>query len=738
MGWFDEQIKLRKQADREIFEDSFLEIAGAVMGKKLSAALNDRTKQAKDAIDEILKYYHVKSQEIPDGMEDINDVLEFLLRPYGIMRRSVDLDPGWEKDAAFAMMGTRTDDGSVVALIPDPIYGYTFYDSASGKRLRVTKQNEGMIDREALAFYKPFPMKKIGVPGLLKYIWENISVSDVVFFVLILAIVTLVGTLLPRINKLLFSVVVKSESMQVLFAVASYLICVIIGTQLFTAAKNLLMTKITTKLDVSVEAATMMRILSLPASFFKDYGSGELSSRSQHIKSLVQQILDMGFTTGLTSVFSLIYIGQIFVFAPALVVPSVIITLITVAVSIISALMQMGISRRLMEIESKEQGMGYALISGIQKIKLAGAEKRAFARWGRLYSREAELLYSPPLFIKINSVITTAVSLIGTLVLYYVAVVNGVQVADYFAFNSAYGMVSAAFLSLAGVALELAQIKPTLEMAKPILEAVPEIAEDKQVVEKLSGGIELSNITFRYKENMPPVLNNLSLKIRPGQYVAIVGKTGCGKSTLMRIMLGFETPQKGAVYYDGKDLSRIDLKSLRRKIGTVIQNGKLFNGDIFSNIVISAPWLTLDDAWEAAEMAGMAEDIRDMPMGMFTMISEGQGGISGGQKQRLMIARAVAPKPRILMFDEATSALDNLTQKKVSDSLDALKCTRIVIAHRLSTIRNCNRIIVMDGGRIIEDGTYDELIAKNGFFAELVKRQRIDQEGPEKDAGKQE
>ena len=258
------------------------------------------------------------------------------------------------------------------------------------------------------------------------------------------------------------------------------------------------------------------------------------------------------------------------------------------------------------------------------------------------------------------------------------------------------------------------------------MDAIPEVSEGKLVVERLSGGIELNNVSFRYNENMPNVVDDLSLKIRPGQYVAIVGSTGCGKSTLMRIMLGFEKPQKGAVYYDGKDLNSMDLKSLRRKIGVVMQNGKLFQGDIYSNIVISAPQLTMDDAWAAAEQSGIADDIRRMPMGMHTIISEGSGGISGGQRQRLMIARAIAPKPRILMFDEATSALDNITQKIVSESLDKLKCTRIVIAHRLSTIRDCDRIIYLEKGKILEDGTYDELIALNGKFAELVERQRLD------------
>jgi ABC-type bacteriocin/lantibiotic exporter with double-glycine peptidase domain len=265
-------------------------------------------------------------------------------------------------------------------------------------------------------------------------------------------------------------------------------------------------------------------------------------------------------------------------------------------------------------------------------------------------------------------------------------------------------------------------------MAEPILKAEPEVSADKAPVTSVSGSIELSHVSFRYEENAPWVLRNLSLKIRAGEYVAIVGRTGCGKSTLVRLLLGFEKPQNGAVYYDGRDLDTIDPRSLRRKMGVVTQDGQLFQGDIFANITISAPWLTLDEAWEAAELAGIADDIRDMPMGMQTMISEGQGGVSGGQKQRIMIARAVAPKPKILIFDEATSALDNVTQKQVSDALDALKCTRIVIAHRLSTIRHCDRILVMDGGRIAEQGTYEELIAKKGMFADLVARQRLEED----------
>ena len=370
--------------------------------------------------------------------------------------------------------------------------------------------------------------------------------------------------------------------------------------------------------------------------------------------------------------------------------------------------------------------MSYAILNGVQKIRLSGSEKRVFARWGRLYAKEAKAEYDPPVFLKLNGVLITAISLIGTIALYYLAVKAGVGESEYYAFSAAYGRVMGAFSALAGIAISVAGIKPVLEMAEPILSAVPESAADKEPVSGLSGSIEINHVSFRYEDNSPYVLNDLDLKIKAGEYVAIVGRTGCGKSTLVRLLLGFEKPEKGTVLYDQYDLDRVDPCSVRKQIGVVIQNGQLFQGDIYSNIVISAPKLSIDDAWEAAELAGIAQDIREMPMGMYTMISEGQGGISGGQKQRLMIARAVAPKPRILIFDEATSALDNKTQRQVSEALDSLHCTRIVIAHRLSTIRNCDRILVMDNGGIAEEGSYEELIRRNGYFAELVDRQRLD------------
>ncbi len=728
MGWFDEQIKQRKENDLNTFEETFIGISDAVTGKRVSAAFADDKSHAMDAVGEILKYFHikVKPQNIPDTIKDTNEQLEYLMRPHGIMRRTVILEKGWYKDAFGAMLGVRKEDGYVVALIPRGFSGYCYFDRVTGKTVKITKKNEGAFETEAIAFYKPFPLKKLSIGSLLKYIAGILSISDYLLAAISTLAVTLIGMFSPKLNQMLFGPVVDDRNIRLLVATAIFIVCMSVSSMLLSTVKSLIMARIRTKMDITVQAATMARMLSLPASFFKNYSSGDLAVRTQYINMICSMLVDTVLSTGLMSVFSLVYIAQIFDFAPSLVAPALIIITVTVLFSVVSALAQMQISKKHMELDAKISGLDYALITGVQKIKLSGAERRAFARWGSLYAKEAKHLYDPPAVIKYNQVFTTFISLAGTFVIYYLAVVNNVSVANYYAFDTAYGMVSGAFMSLAGIALTAAKIKPVLDMAKPIMDAVPEISEGKQVVTRLSGGIELNNVSFRYSDSMPNVVDDLSLKIRSGQYVAIVGSTGCGKTTLMRIMLGFEKPQKGSVYYDGKDISGIDLKSLRQSIGTVMQNGKLFQGDIFSNITISAPWLSMDDAWEAAELAGIAEDIRRMPMGMHTLISEGNGGVSGGQRQRLMIARAIAPKPKILMFDEATSALDNITQKTVSESLDKLKCTRIVIAHRLSTIKQCDRVIYLEKGRIAEEGTYDELIAKNGKFAELVARQRLD------------
>jgi NHLM bacteriocin system ABC transporter ATP-binding protein len=640
------------------------------------------------------------------------------------MIRDVELTEGWQYDAYGPMLAFFRESGTAVALIPNPLGAYWFSDPASGKMTVVTKKNAGLFETEAFCFYQSLPMKPLGIPDLILYMKKSISNSDFLQIAAATLVVTLVGTIEPKVYSLVTGKILMNKQASVLIGMMVFLVSAAFASQMLSMVRSLLMERINTKTSLAVEASVMMRILSLPVNFFRKFSSGELSSRAQSVNSLCTMLLDNFMSVGLTSLMSLIYIMQIFDFARVLVVPSIIIILSTVIIGIVASLMQIDISRRRMKITAEESGMAFAMLNGIQKIRLSGSEKRVFARWAQKYSEDARLQYNPPLFIKLNSVLVTAISLIGTIILYYLAVRYGVSVSDYVGFNAAYGMVMGAFSSLSSIALSIAGIRPVLEMAEPILKAEPEVAADKEMVTKVSGSIEVSHVSFRYEENTPYVLKDLSLRIKAGEYVAIVGRTGCGKSTLIRLLLGFEKPETGAVYYDRRDLSSLDPRSLRKQIGVVIQNGQLFQGDIFSNITISAPQLTLAEAWEAAETAGIAQDIRDMPMGMQTVISEGQGGVSGGQKQRLMIARAIAPKPKILIFDEATSALDNKTQKQVSDALDRLKSTRIVIAHRLSTIKNCDRILVMDNGAIIEEGTYNELIDKKGAFAELVARQK--------------
>ena len=729
LEWFDDQIKERQAADQQLLEESFSKIAEVVLGQRTAGRISDDRIITKDAIDDVLKYYHCKPVEIPESIVGAEEQLDYCLRPHGLMRRNVTLDEKWYRDAYGPMLAFTKEGGLPVALLPGTISGYTYVDPRTGKREKLNGKSAALFDTDAICFYRPLPQKKLGIPDLLLYLKRCISLSDVVMIVAAALAVTLVGLLLPQISRTLTGPVLSSGRGDVLTGIAICLLCVLISTQLIGSVHDFIQNRLQAKTSLGVEASMMMRLLSLPASFFRKYSPGELHNRASSVNLLCTTLMSIVLSTGLTSVTSLLYVGQIFRFAPTLVVPSLLIVLATVGVSVVSTLIQVRINRRRMELNAKESGMTFGLINGVQKIKLAGAEKRVFAKWLNLYAEGAETTYNPPTFIKINTVITTAIGLFSNILLYWLAAQSGIGQSSYFAFTTAYGMLMGAFMAFSNIALSAAEIQPILEMAEPFLKNEPETTQGKEIVTRLSGGLELNHVSFRYSEDGPYILNDLSLKIRPGEYVAVVGKTGCGKSTLVRLLLGFEKPEKGAIYYDRKDINSLDPSSLRRKIGTVMQDAGLFQGDIYSNIVITATQLTLDDAWAAAEVAGIADDIRAMPMGMHTLISEGQGGISGGQWQRIMIARAIAPKPRLLIFDEATSALDNKTQKQVSEALDGMGCTRLVIAHRLSTIRHCDRILVLDGGRIIEDGNYDQLIEKGGFFAELVERQRLDAAG---------
>ena len=725
MGWFDEQIEYRKQQERRMLSDSFEKLHLTVTGRKSGDTFAEGA-DVNDALETLLKHFGIRDRKIPASLKGFEEKLDYLLTASDIMFRKVTLEQGWSRDAMGVMVTSLKDSGAVITVVRNGAGVYVYKDPKTGKNVTVHKAEEQKIGNEAYCFYRPLPLRSLTLKDLIRYMTDSVDTWDIASFIIASLMVTLVGMILPKLNHILMGEVVTYGSMQLLGAVMSFMLFAMISSFMLSIIKQFVQSRIRTKLSVNVQAAAMMRVLSLPAAFFKSYSSGELSQYLAYVNSLCTTLVDSIFSTAITGIFSLVYLTQIFSYAKSLVIPSLVVSVLTLGLSIAGNMAQSQINKELMELSAQERGLTYALMGGVEKIRLSGAENRVFTKWLDLYTRGADLKFNPPVIVKFQKVFNAAITLTGTIVMYFIAVKTRVSVADYYAFNAAYAYVSGALNAITSVAIAAATVKPSLELIRPLMEAVPEKHVGRESVATIMGNIELSHVTFRYEKEGRKIIDDLSLKIPARQYVAIVGKTGCGKSTLLRLLLGFEKPESGAIFYDRKDIQTLDLGSLRKLIGTVLQEGELFSGSIFENITISAPNLTLQEAWDAAEIAGIADDIRAMPMGMSTVLQEGGGGISGGQKQRIMIARAVAPKPKLLLLDEATSALDNITQKQVSDALDRMRCTRIVIAHRLSTIRHCDRILVMDGGKIVEDGKYEQLIEKGGVFAELVERQRLD------------
>lgn len=723
MGWFDKQIRDRHKQDMEQMDEAYRSLA-SVVDKRFRKTKEFHDRMANyDALKEIAAYFHVAIPEIPENICDINEKMNLVLSPAGIMWRRIKLEGEWWKDISGALLCEKVSGGEV-ALLPTKAGQYYFFDNKIGKSIKLDGKSAKLLQKEAVCFYRPLPQGKISFKDLIRYMFQSFSPIDLGMLAVVGLIITLTGMLTPAATSILFDAIVPSGKAILLYTIAFMLLGAAISVYLFTVVQTVYRSKILQQMKLNVRSALFMRLLGMPVDFFKNYSSGDLAKRVMAADQLCEIFGTVVLGTGVTAIFSMAYIVQIFIFTPFLTIPALLAFILQFVVGLLLVRLQSQVFMRQLKAESKLNGVVYALFSGIQKIKLAGCEERAFAKWAAVYKEKAEAAYNPRLLLRIYQALAPAVSILGLLFI-YAAAAGKVTVSQYAAFTTAFGMVGAAISSLLQAATSLSVIKPTLELMKPILDTEMEKSKGKELVYSLNGTIELNNVSFRYTHEGPWIIKDLDLKIRKGQYVAIVGTTGCGKTTLMRIMLGFEIPEIGAVYYDDKDLAKLDQRSLRKHIGVVMQNGKLFAGDIFSNIAVSAPNLSMSEAWEAAEAAGIAEDIRNMPMQMNTLVSDGGGGISGGQKQRIMIARAVAHKPKVLMLDEATSALDNITQKKVAESLAKIKCTRIVIAHRLSTIRQCDRIIVLDQGKIVEDGTYDELVGKGGIFSKLVERQQI-------------
>ena len=676
------------------------------------------------ALRQVLEALGIQDYELEDNdMVTLEEQLTGILRPRGIMMRDIQLRGDWWKECIGPLLG-YTKDGRLVALMPTKTgLGYQYREQDGTIRKVGHREMEKELKPKAITFTKALPLTPLRVKDLLRFTWSVISGPNALLMVICALVVVLLGMFTPMANKLIFDTVIPTGDASGLLPITGLLIGATISTLLLTLTRNLYIIRIRNIAEMHVQNAIMARTFLLSPTFFSKNPSGELSEKLNNVSTLATLLNEAMVGALLNAVLSVIYLIQVNIYGGKLFWPAVAVIVLQYGALLLNYRRAVYVQNNYTERVAKLSGLEYNLFAGIQKLKLTGSETRAFARWLDHYSETARFIYNPAFKSRLYPALTAFLGIGGTMFIFWSTLSNGVSTSDYIAFSSAFGMMTAAITQLQLVIPNLSQIKPLLESVKPILEEVPEMEDKAPQVEDLFGGIEVSGLSFRYQEDGPMILDDLSLKIEPGEYVGIVGKSGCGKSTLIRLLLGFEQPLSGGIYYDNYDLAKVDKASLRRKIGCCLQSGSLFTGDLFHNITVTAPWATHEDAWEALRMASLEDDVRKMPMGLFTLVSEGGGGLSGGQKQRILIARALISKPDILFFDEATSALDNIAQKAVSDNLDELMCTRVVIAHRLSTIRHCDRIIVLDKGKIAEEGTFEELMENKGLFYEMSLRQ---------------
>ena len=726
MGIYGEQLKERRQQDMLSVKKNKRFLGNTVSGRGVPP--DESLPSGQDdlwQIERVAEYFGLETAAPEQPDRALPEQIDWMLHSTGIMKRRVLLDGPWYRDGDAPLLVTCSSGGGkrVLALFPDIFRGYYYIDTQTNRKIRITGKNQDRIEKEAFCLYRPLPAKPLSGKEFVLFLLRQIRVSDLVMYVLSSVFLAVIGIFPTYVTQIAFSRIIPSQRVGMLVSLFLLLVITAACSYLMSCSRFSVNLRIQGRLDLILENSVYARIISLPASFFKNWTSGAVAQKVSALNKLPKVIGDILMM--LTSVLiSFVSAAPVFGIVPQLAAPTLVCLLLTLAVVFVSIWQETRLFWREMVCSEENSSLVYGLIHGMERLRVSGSEQRAYARWLKVYAGKTGAAFAVRFPLCVRSELITTIRLLGLLWAFWIAWRCRLSVAQLAAFISAFGIAVSCINTVANHSRSISRLKPILDAGKPILEAVPESSKGGKVFSKLNGGIELKNVTFRYEKDGPAVLKDLNLKIDPGEYVAIVGRSGCGKSTLVKLLLGFEKPQRGTISYDGYEMAQLDPGALRRKIGTVLQDGKLFSGDIYSNITITAPWLGMEEAWEAAEKAGIAEDIRKMPLGMHTYLGEGGDGISGGQKQRLMIARAIAPKPGVIILDEATSALDNLTQKTVTDSMDAMKCTRIVIAHRLSTIQACDRIIALDQGRIVESGTYEELMDANGFFAELVKRQQ--------------
>ncbi len=651
-----------------------------------------------------------------------------LSRMTGVRTRAVLLDGAFWKDDAGPLLGFLIERDEVhhpVALLPGR-GGYELYDPRDGSVRALDPALSQQLHPQAYQFYRTLPRSPLGPWQVLRFSAARVG-RDLAVVGLIGLTSGLLGTLVPLLTGQVFDRIIPGAERGLLMQLTLVLLGIYAGSFLFDVARGLALVRVQTRMDATLEAAIWDRLLSLPLPFFRDYSAGDLASRAMGIGAIRAVLADVVLSSMLAGIFSIWNFALLFYFDLRLALAASALVLVATAVAGTASYYELGQRRRVSELDGRISGLLLQLFNGIAKLRISASENRAFGVWAQLFSRRRDAdLGRERIGIRV-SVFQAAFPLACTMLLYFLVAGGGAQTlstGQFLAFNAAFSTFLRAVLDMVGAGLQALSVIPLYERAKPILTSPLESQGQSDVRVDIKGALEVSHVSFRYAKDAPLVLDDVTLRIEPGEFVAIVGPSGSGKSTLLRVLLGFEAPPEGGVYYDGQALSGLDVRAVRQQIGVVLQHSQLTAGDIYSNIV-SNSGLSLDEAWRAARQAAFDKDIEAMPMGMHTVISAGGGTLSGGQRQRLMIARALAMQPKILFFDEATSALDNRTQAVVSDSLDGLRVTRVVIAHRLSTIRNADRIVVLERGRVVQMGRFEALLAEGGAFGTLARRQMI-------------
>lgn len=653
-----------------------------------------------------------------------NIKIEDIARLSQFAYREVLLIYGWEKTDSGAFIVFDSNNKPLVCL-PKNKSSYVLYNAENGEVIPVTKNVALSLNPKAYMIYRPLPSNSLSFKDVFRYCLKSIDKKGL-FFLLILTITTsVIGLLTPIISQTIYDEYIPLGITTLLFQVSCMLGAFMIANIMFLIVKSLVSFRMTSRLSYDFQSAVYSRLFRLPESFFRKYESADLAQRVIGAGSIVNSVSSTIIISAVAIVFIIIYFVNMVSYSVKLAFIGLLMLLIYCVVYYIIGNLTIKKKKEAVEIEGKSASKIYQLLNGISKIRIAGVEDRALYEYLKPYVNVRNIEEKIQKINGIETTLTVIINTIFSLVFYIIVTKTDVDISlgAFIAFNTIFGSFSMYFMQLVNGVIDIKRHKPEINRIKPIVKAVPEIDSAKELPGDITGEIEINSVSFAYDKDSPNVLNNLTLNIKSGEYIGIVGSSGCGKSTLLKLLLGFESPTSGKIYFDNKDIESVDKCELRKKMGVVLQDGKLISGSIFENITITSPSSTLKDVREVVKAVGLEKDIDEMPMGLHTVLSEDCGTISGGQQQRILIARAIISKPNILFFDEATSALDNVTQSMVTSTIEKMNSTRIVIAHRLSTIINCDRIIVMDKGTVSEEGSYEELMNKKGLFYNLASRQ---------------